>query len=452
MAVSIANLTSGLDVDGGSTSTTASVTPSANKLQLLTINSRTAITADPNQPTITGNGLTWVAVNSVVYDTTGLTRKRVSLFRAMGVAPTAGTIGIDFGGQNQTHVVWSLDEASGVDTSGANGAGAVVQSVTASDGNSTAVSLTATLAAFGSTANATFGGFGFGNGQGGKNVGSGFTLLADLSADGTTNEIFTEWKSTNDTTVDATADAGKNGEIGAVAIEIRAEVIMFDAASNSGYQATASSYNWAHVTSTGNNRYLIVGVSLLSVAGSSVTSITYNSVAMTFLGAIASVTGAVRSELWGIVAPATGSNNIAVTLSAGLISAACAISFTGVHQTSPVEGFNSASATNVGAADATVGVVTVATNDWVVDQVATDDTAITVGAGQTSRNNVTGAGGSGADSTEPATSPATVTMSWTNVGALATWSTVAIALRDINASTLGSVMGFMTTNTKFWGS
>jgi len=155
------------------------------------------------------------------------------------------------------------------------------------------------------------------------------------------------------------------------------------------------------------------------------------------LGAVASVTGAVRSELWGLVNPASGSNTVAVTLSTGLDSASGAISFNQVHQTSPTEGFNSASATNgVSAADATVSVTTVANDDLAVDNVATDDTAITVGAGQTSRNNVTGTLGSGANSTEPKGAPGAVTMSWTNVAGLATWSTAVIALRPLNASTL----------------
>jgi hypothetical protein len=215
--------------------------------------------------------------------------------------------------------------------------------------------------------------------------------------------------------------------------------ILFDSASNSGYQTAQSTYTWNH-TCSGNNRYLKVGVSMLSVAGSSVSSITYNGVALTLIKSKASVSGAVRAELWGLVAPAVGTNAIAVTLSTGLDSIGTAMSFQNVHQTSPTEGENSASATNVGAADATVDVVTVATNDWVIDTVATDDTAITVGAGQTSRNNVTGTLGSGADSTEPATSPATVTMSWTNVAALATWSIVAVALRPVSASSLGVIV------------
>lgn len=213
--------------------------------------------------------------------------------------------------------------------------------------------------------------------------------------------------------------------------------IQFDAASSSGYKTASASYTWSH-TCLGTDRYLTVGISMLSVAGSSVTGITYNSVALTKIGHIASASGAVRSELWGLIAPATGTNTIEVTLSAALDSAGSASSYTGVHQTSPIEGFNTASATNVGAADATIDVTTVADNDWVVDNVATDDTAISVGAGQTQRGNTTGTLGSGAMSTEgPKTPAGSVTMSWTDVAALATWSIGAVALRPVAAANLG---------------
>lgn len=217
--------------------------------------------------------------------------------------------------------------------------------------------------------------------------------------------------------------------------------IVFDAASNSGYQAAASSYSWNH-TCSGSDRYLVVGISMLSLA-QTVSGITYNSVAMTFLGAKNSVSGACRVELWGLKAPSTGTNSIAVTLTGAIASAGNASSYTGVNQTSPIEGFNSAQATNVGAADATVNVTSVADNDWCVDVVATDDAAITVGAGQTQRGNVTGAGGSGAMSTEgPKTPAGSVTMSWTNVGALATWSIASVALRPTAAASLTSNSNF----------
>ncbi len=208
-------------------------------------------------------------------------------------------------------------------------------------------------------------------------------------------------------------------------------VVGFDAASNSGYNTADAVYSWSH-TCAGN--YLTVGVAMLSVGGSSVSGITYNGDAMTLLRAQASGAGAIRTELWGLVNPDQGTHDVEVTLSAALDSAAVATSYTGVHQTSPTEAANSATATNVGAADATVNVTTVADGDWVVDMVATDDAAITVGSGQTSRGNVTGTLGSGAMSTEgPKQTAGSVTMSWTDVAGLKTWSIAGVGLRPIAA-------------------
>lgn len=212
--------------------------------------------------------------------------------------------------------------------------------------------------------------------------------------------------------------------------------ITFDAASNSGYQSASAGYSWSH-TCSGDDRYLVVGISLLSVA-QTVTAMTYNGVTMALLFAQSSATGAARIEIWGLAAPAIGTNTISATLSGSIASAGNASSYNGVHQTSPTEGAAGADATNTGAADATVNVTTTADKDFVVDIVATDDVAITVGAGQTQTGNVTGAGGSGAMSYEgPKTPAGSVTMSWTNVGALATWVTGGIALRPVTASTLG---------------
>lgn len=218
--------------------------------------------------------------------------------------------------------------------------------------------------------------------------------------------------------------------------------IAFDATANSGYQAAQSTYTFTR-TCSGNNRYLVVDVALLS-AGQTVSSIVDDfgggAVAMTFLGAQSTVTSFGRIESWGLIAPVSGTKTIQVNLSSSVISAACAVSYTGVHQSSPTEGFNSAQATNVGAADATVNITSVADKCWIHAAVATDDTAIT--ANQTSRNNVTGAGGSGADEdTGPITPAGATTMSYTGVGALATWAIAGFALRPIEASALGVVVG-----------
>ena len=212
-----------------------------------------------------------------------------------------------------------------------------------------------------------------------------------------------------------------------------AQRITVNSPSTSTYQTAQASYTWQHACA-GENRYLTVGIAMLSVAGSSVSTITYDGVTLSLLGSRASVSGAIRVELWGLLAPHTGTHTISVTLSAALDSIGSAVSFAGVQQETPTESFASASATNVGAADATVDVVTVANHDWTVDIVATDDTAITVGAGQIVEENITGTLGSGAMSVEADKTPAgTVTMSWTNVGALATWSIASIALRPVDA-------------------
>lgn len=219
MAISVANLTSGQDTDGGSGSTTASVSPSSNKLLLLTIASRTGITANPNIPTATSTGLTWEQVNTIVFDSSSSSRRRVTVLRALAASPSAGAIAIDFGGQNQSDVGWSLEEFTGMDISGTNGSGAIVQSATNSDESGSATSITVTLAAFGSVDNATFGAFGTDEVIS-LTEGSGFTLLA--KDNGTTTPIgyLTEFKSTNDTSVDMTSGAGML--VGGIGVEIKA--------------------------------------------------------------------------------------------------------------------------------------------------------------------------------------------------------------------------------------
>lgn len=223
MVVSIANLTVGSDVDGGSSSTTASVSPASNNLVLLSVASRTGITTNPNQPTITGNGLTWVAIGTIIYDSTSTSRRRITIFRALGASPSAGTITIDFGGQNQTDIGWSVDQCSGIDTSGTNGSGAIVQSATNKDETGTATSLTVTLGAFGGGNNVTFGAFGISDSDVTKTAGTGFTILGDGDAGGTNGlASITEWKNSNDTSVDMSFDFGTI--CGGIAIELKAAV------------------------------------------------------------------------------------------------------------------------------------------------------------------------------------------------------------------------------------
>lgn len=202
----------------------------------------------------------------------------------------------------------------------------------------------------------------------------------------------------------------------------------FDAASNSGYHSSTSLYSWDH-TCSGSNRFLAVDVALLSV-GSTISSVAYNGNALTLIVERQTVTALGRIACYGIIAPDAGTHTITVTLSgSAAISAGLAVSYVGVDQTTPTEGADSNQATNVGAADATVDITTSTDQDWIHAALATSDGDVT--ANQTPRNEVNGAGGSGADEDEANLSPSTWTVSYTDVGALATWAIAAYGLRNV---------------------
>ena len=72
----------------------------------------------------------------------------------MGSSPSSGAVTIDWGGLTQTGKGYAIEEYAGVDTSGTNGSGALVQSVTVGP-TTTATSVSVTLAALGAADHAT---------------------------------------------------------------------------------------------------------------------------------------------------------------------------------------------------------------------------------------------------------------------------------------------------------
>ena len=236
---SITNLTSGESTSGATSYATASISATANQLVLLSASTRTGITADPNEPTASGGGLTWVVVGSTVYDDDSSSRRRITLFRALGASPSAGAITIDYAGQSQTEQEWSINQVSNVDTSGTNGSGAIVQSATnrATDSGGLVTSLTVTLpSTFEDTSNVAFGCFANADSSWTRDVGSGFTSLSD-STTALINGHLTEWKNSNDTTVDITFSSQSG--VGGVAVEIKSSPPLIDAysATDAGFTA-----------------------------------------------------------------------------------------------------------------------------------------------------------------------------------------------------------------------
>lgn len=225
MAITAVNLTASTGFTAQSYNT-ASVSPGANRLLLLACVAGTAGGTNPITPTVTGNGLTWVQVGSVNYDASGTTdRATLFLFRSMGAAPSSGVITIDWTTSvTLANAAWALAEFDGVDTSGTNGSGAVIQPTT----NSTiaATSLVVTLpGAFGDAANnAAYGAFSHQNNEA-TTPGSGFTELADVAtgSGGKSLCLQTEWRLGEDLTVDASWTTSNRP--GGIAVEIKAVVV-----------------------------------------------------------------------------------------------------------------------------------------------------------------------------------------------------------------------------------
>lgn len=216
MAFSVTALAGAGDDGNANSYATASISPTANRLVLaFVVNSKGST---PDEPTLSGNGLTWVKVATVTFNTIASPTKRTTLFRAMGASPSAGAVTIDFGGVNQTGCTWSIFEVADVDTGGTNGSAAVVQSATA-QANS-AGSLAIDLAAFGSADNGTVAGFGV---AGTKTVtpGTGLTEIHDVGGASPAREIETCWRSDNDLQPDASLTAGGTDDWGGIAIEIK---------------------------------------------------------------------------------------------------------------------------------------------------------------------------------------------------------------------------------------
>jgi hypothetical protein len=186
MTIATNLLTSGTALAAG-TFTTASITPTANRLVLLAIANSTFGPVEYPQ-SVSGNGLTWTQFAQNSFHSSNST---ISLWRAMGPAPSAGTISIVFANA-QNDCLWSVMEFSGVDTSGTGGSGAVVQSVTSKSSSTT---LSTTLAAFGDVLNATYGVGGCMNTPMG--TGTSMTTVHNLNGTNTGVSMLTEYALSN---------------------------------------------------------------------------------------------------------------------------------------------------------------------------------------------------------------------------------------------------------------
>lgn len=166
--------------------------------------------------------------------------------------------------------------------------------------------------------------------------------------------------------------------------------VAFDAKASSRADGVTS-LTFAHTLTTNANRY--AGVFTYG-NGDPFTTMTYAGAALTKNAtAVANVAGFALMELWYIIAPATGANNVIVTQTSSGQMAASSISADGVDQTTPhsntatpTTGNSSTSAITVTSAVGELGIVASAigsfgTANQTMDATWTTDTDLDTGAG-----------------------------------------------------------------------
>lgn len=222
MAITATNLT--MTRFGGSQTSfaTSSISPSANKLILVTVVTYGGTPATPSG--VSGNGITYALIRSATYGQ--FTDSVISVWRGMSASPSSGAVTVTWSASTSRQAI-AVDQLDGIDTGGSNGSAAIVQSANASE-SSTAVTLfdALTLAAFGSASNGTFAAIGFdpNSGRAAVTPEASWTELADIfqnnSSDNGSNGA-TMYRPDNDTTPTWTW-TGSLARTTAIGIELKA--------------------------------------------------------------------------------------------------------------------------------------------------------------------------------------------------------------------------------------
>jgi hypothetical protein len=185
------------------------------------VNSTRNDSTNPAAPTVTdslgGNTYTQIATRN--YQSTGTRRSTLSAFRCLVATGGTGTITVDFGAATQDACISSVDEFTGMKTSGTNGADAIVQSVTAQGTSSTP---TATLSAFAHVNNWTLGFCGTPNIQ--PAVGTGYTSTFGNGV--SSCSMRSQYKGSNDTSVEFGTSITTWGEIAIELAEYRPSLVQ----------------------------------------------------------------------------------------------------------------------------------------------------------------------------------------------------------------------------------
>lgn len=172
-----------------------SYTPTANALLLAFIANGQSF--GPPVSTVVGNGLTWVFI-ARAQGGGGTGPCNIEVWRAMGSAPTVGAVTATFAG-NVASAIIRIVQLTGVDTSGTNGSGAIVQSVTSNSAG--AANPAVTLAAISGGGKNTVIGVNDTSGATGSQPEAGWLLDTNTSASANGNMVAVYQKLSTDNTI-----------------------------------------------------------------------------------------------------------------------------------------------------------------------------------------------------------------------------------------------------------
>jgi hypothetical protein len=208
-------LTSGTELANLSVYTTAPIAPAPNTLVTIALLSHRV--TGVLSPTISGGGMAdWTLVASVDLDPVSQPQRRLSIYRAMSASPGSGPITFTFSNALR-NLEWIVSQWDGVETTGANGAGAVVQTGSSSaDGVN---GLSVSLAPFAHPNNAAYGVFGVNSDVLAITPGAGFTEIDEQPAGEFKGGTLQAERALDRSTIDATW-TNLNG--GALGVELKA--------------------------------------------------------------------------------------------------------------------------------------------------------------------------------------------------------------------------------------
>ncbi|HYO75795.1 MAG TPA: C25 family cysteine peptidase [Thermoanaerobaculia bacterium] len=201
------------------------------------------------------------------------------------------------------------------------------------------------------------------------------------------------------------------------------------------YTLAAPTTTFAHTTTTAANRILLVSVHTnINVApNATAATVTYGGQPLTLLRAQNDVTNMVRTEVWYLLTPPSGANNVNVTV-AGILPAehaeavVAATTFSNAAQIAPTAASSEGSGNPIALA-----IAATSTNDVIVDFITgRENISLTPGAGQTplfSRSTGNNPSSLLAESSGRLATTPTTTMTW-SASHTRPWALVAVNIRS----------------------